>query len=72
MKESNKYDIINIILNAIMWIITVFAVVYRTLNYGIDAKVIAYLIVASAWQFSLLLQIIYLLREKFKDELKNK
>lgn len=72
MKESKKYNIINIILNVIMWVISVFALIYRTMNHGIDAYVIAQLIVASTWQFSLLLQIIYLKIEKFKDELKNK
>lgn len=72
MKESKKYAIINIILNVIMWVISVFVISYRTLNHGIDASVIIQLIVASTWQFSLLLQIIYLKLEKLKSELKDK
>lgn len=72
MKESKKYSIMNIILNAIMWVISVFALIYRTLTHGIDAHVIAYVIVASTWQFNLLLQIIYSELEKLKSELKDK
>lgn len=72
MKESKTYAIINIILNVIMWVISVFVISYRTLNHGIDASVIIQLIVASTWQFSLLLQIIYLKLEKLKSELKDK
>ena len=72
MKESKKYSIMNIILNAIMWVISVFALIYRTMNHGIDAYVIAYIIVASTWQFNLLLQIIYSELEKLKSELKDK
>ena len=72
MKESKKYNIINIILNASMWILSVFVVIYRTLTHGIDAHVIAYVIVASTWQFNLLLQIIYSELEKLKSELKDK
>lgn len=72
MKESKKYSIMNIILSAIMWVISVFVVIYRTLTHGIDAHVIAYIIVASTWQFDLLLQIIYSELEKLKSELKDK
>ena len=71
-ERIKKYSVINIILNAIRWVISVFIISYRTLNYGIDASVIAYIIVASTWQFDLLLQIIYSELEKLKSELKDK
>ena len=71
MKESKKYSMMNIILNAIMWVISVFALIYRTMNHGIDAYVIAYIIVASTW-LNLLLQVIYSELEKLKSELKDK
>lgn len=72
MKESKINALMNIILNGLMWLLTIGVVVYRTAFVAIDETVIAYLIVASVWQLNLTLNIFELKIISLKSTIKNK